>query len=136
MDPASAEAIREALSGGVWSFELALTPLRAEPGDPQVIFRAGPDLELQQRDHDLVIRTGGRDWILGAGLSGGQTTHLAVGSPPAPEAAPLAWLNGQGQELRELPPGSPHMLAPAAGTEVLFGSGMMAQRPGAGGWKR
>ncbi len=122
VDEASSAAIREAVQGGVWSMELAVTPLAPGNPQPQVIFRAGPDLELQQSQVDLIVRTGTRDWLVGAGLSAGRTTHLVLGNPMAPDGPPVVWMNGQAQEVVPFAAEVRDALPHAAGTEVQFGS--------------
>jgi hypothetical protein len=129
VDPVSAKAVRQALSGEAWSMELAVTPVAAGPEVPQVIFRAGSGLEIQQSKYDLILHTGGREWLVGAGLAVGKTTHLALGSAP-PGEPPVVWLNGASQELRPLDVRA--SLPPRTGDEedVRFGG-----RPdGSAGW--
>ncbi len=122
VDEISAAAVRAALDGGAWSIEMAVTPLTTVAARPRVIFRAGPGLELQQSGADFIIHCSGRDWLLGAGISAGQTTHLALGPPLHPGEPPVAWMNGQAQELRifEAAPGT--ALVESEGMEVQFGS--------------
>jgi len=130
VDPDSATAIRQALSGGPWSFELAVTPLRTDGKEPQVIFRAGPGFELQQTGPDLTVHLGGQDWTVEAGLTAGQTTHVVLGSPPSLEAPPLAWLQGQAQTFHAAPAGSLLTLLLSTGREVQFG----ARSDGSAAW--
>ncbi len=122
VDEASAAAIREALAGREWSMELAVTPLAPGNPQPQVIFRAGPAMELQQSQVDFIIRTGLRDWVVGAGLSAGRTTHLVLGNPIAPDGPPVVWMNGQAQPVIPLEEAVRDALPHAVGTEVQFGS--------------
>jgi hypothetical protein len=130
LDDASAKSIRKALTSGLWAMEIAITPLAEGSATPQVIFRAGPDLEVQQSLHDFIIRIAGKDWQLGAGLSAGQTTHLAFGRSSTRDGPPTVWLNGQSQEARPVDTGLRAPLAPADTTEVQFG----ARLEGAAAW--
>jgi hypothetical protein len=102
--------------------ELAVTPLAPGNPQPQVIFRAGPVLELQQSQVDFIIRTGNRDWLVGAGLSAGRTSHLVLGNPIAPDGPPVVWMNGQAQEVVPLEKAVRDALPHAAGPTVQFGS--------------
>ena len=122
VDETSAAAIRGAVAGGAWSMELAVTPLAPGQPQPQVIFRAGPGLELQQSHVDFIIRVGSRDWQAGAGLSGRQTTHLALGNAATPDGPPVVWINGQPQDVIPLEAELRAALPASAGEEVLFGS--------------
>lgn len=130
VDPTSGAAIRRALVSGRWSMELAVTPLTPGTGVPQVIFRAGPDLEIQQIVHDFIIRCAGKEWQAGAGLSVGQTTHIAFGSGINPDDPPVSWINGQPQEWRLLQADNPYSLPLSEGQEVQFG----ARADGSAAW--
>ncbi len=122
VDPASSAAVRRALSGGPWHMEMAVTPLSPGNAIPQVIFRAGPSLEIQQSHHDFIVRYAGKEWQLGAGLSPGRTTHLALGSGPALHDPPVVWMNGQSQDVRPVEIEHRSSLTPATDEEVKFGS--------------
>lgn len=122
MDADSAAAVRKALGTGPWSMELAVTPASTGNEIPQVIFRAGPEFELQQSHHDFIVRTGGRDWQIGAGLSPENTTHLALGGSGKPGEPPVAWINGQSQDIRPVELEMRQALAPADSPEVQFGA--------------
>ncbi len=132
VDPDSAAAIREALAGGTWSMELAITPLGTGEAAPQVIFRAGPQLEILQSLTNFILRTDGGEWNLGAGLTPGQTTHLVLGSSGTPGAPPLVWLNGQPQEKREEEGKMEARLSPSDSPAVRFGSREDGSAPWAG----
>lgn len=122
VDEISAQAIRDAVEGGAWSLELAVTPLAPGNEVPQVIFRAGPGLELQQSHEDFLIRVGGKDWQLGAGLAAGRTTHIVIGNALEPGKAPVVWIHGQAQDVRPLEWEHRKPLPPSTGNEVQFGS--------------
>ena len=122
VDPVSGDAMRRALVSGPWSMEMAVTPLAPGQGIPQVIFRAGPDLEIQQSLHDFIVRFAGKEWQLGAGLSPGQTTHLAFGSGPTPQDPPVVWINGQSQDVRPVEIDNRASLPPSTSQEVQFGA--------------
>ncbi|MDB6068991.1 MAG: hypothetical protein JWL81_162, partial [Verrucomicrobiales bacterium] len=122
MDPDSAAAARKTFASGPWSMELAVTPTTTGNEIPQVIFRAGPDFELQQSHHDFIVRVGGRDWQIGAGLSPENTTHLAMGGSGKAGELPLAWINGQSQDIRPVEVEMRRALAPSDSPEVQFGA--------------
>lgn len=133
LDPDSATAVRQTLAEGPWSLELAITPLRTDGKDPQVIFRSGPGFELQQIGSRLVLNKGGKVWDLEAGLAAGQTTHVVLGSQDSREdAAPQAWLQGQGQTFQAVPADSPSSLPLPAGREVQFGARADGSAPWSG----
>ncbi|MDB6071908.1 MAG: hypothetical protein JWL81_3079 [Verrucomicrobiales bacterium] len=120
MDEVSASAVLTAVRSGTWSMELALTPLLNSGGPPGTILHAGPGLELQQEDADLVLRSGEKAWRIGAGLSAGQTSHLLVSnSAGAPE--PEVFLNGVSQTLRTIQPVAPTWQGDGKSAAVLFG---------------
>lgn len=132
VDGDSASAIRQALASGVWSMELAVTPLTTGDLAPQVVFRAGPQLEILQSLTNFILRTGGEEWRLGAGLTPGQTTHLVLGGSGTRGGPPLVWLNGQPQEKRDEEGGLKAPLSPSDSPAVQFGSREDGSAPWAG----
>ena len=130
VDSGSSTAIRRALAVGPWCMEMAVTPLAVGDEVPRVIFRAGAGLEIQQVDHDLIIRHADKEWQFGAGLSPGKTTHFALGSGPTPQGPPIMWLNGQSQEVMPVKIATNPSLPLSPGEEVQFG----ARADGSAAW--
>lgn len=96
-DEDSAKAVTEALAGGAWSLEMAVSP-RVTASGP-VVVSAGPALEVRMEGSDLIAQRGIRAWRVAGGLTPGSLTHVVMGAESADEA-PWAVVNGAEQTIK------------------------------------